>query len=297
MRKPEWKRLFTALTLAVVLTALPFGEALAADAKAVPAESGAEGPSASGETVLAEKTVSDSLSNNGTITDSSTRAMYRLYNPVNGEHFYTDDIKERGVLLGCGWRYEGIGWYVPAKSNTPVYRLYNLQLGIHFYTRSIYERTTYEAAGWIYEGIGWYSDDTRSFPVYREYNPNSKGYNYTTNSIEHATLIRAGWVNQSIAWYATDTGVRPNGDRLIVDYTDVTVSKGNTISLPVTYAYNGTVYFSVANSGVCTASWSSAFRNNVATLSIKGVAVGTTYITFTNSIDAEKQIIKVTVTK
>ena len=62
--------------------------------------------------------------------------MHRLYNPFTMEHFYTASSHERDVLVGRGWKYEGIGWYAPEKSNTPVYRLYNPFVNDHHYTMS-----------------------------------------------------------------------------------------------------------------------------------------------------------------
>ena len=63
--------------------------------------------------------------------------MYRLYNPNSGEHFYTANPAEKNNLVSLGWRYEGIGWTAPKKSNTPVYRLYNPNSGDHHYTVNV----------------------------------------------------------------------------------------------------------------------------------------------------------------
>lgn len=48
-------------------------------------------------------------------TDS--HAMYRLYNPNSGEHFYTGSSAERKNLVMVGWLYEGIGWYSTSGQN------------------------------------------------------------------------------------------------------------------------------------------------------------------------------------
>lgn len=45
--------------------------------------------------------------------------MYRMYNPNSGEHFYTANSFEKDSLTKSGWKYEGIGWYAPTKSNAP----------------------------------------------------------------------------------------------------------------------------------------------------------------------------------
>ena len=132
-------------------------------------------------------------------------AMYRLYNPNSGEHFYTASTFERDVLNNIGWNYEGVGWYAPYYSGTPVYRLYNPNAGDHHYTMSVYERDSLIEAGWNYEGVGWSSADAETgVPLLREYNPNATTgtHNYTTSQFEHDSLIDAGWNDEGIAWYA-----------------------------------------------------------------------------------------------
>ena len=129
--------------------------------------------------------------------------MYRIYNPNSGEHFYTANVAEKDKLVKLGWRYEGIGWKAPVKSNTPVYRLYNPNAGDHHYTRSIDERDYLVSLGWKYEGIGWYSDDAESVPLYRQYNPNAKAgnHNYTASKSENDWLVGFGWRYEGVGWY------------------------------------------------------------------------------------------------
>ena len=130
-------------------------------------------------------------------------AMYRLYNPNSGEHFYTSSVVERSNLVSLGWQQEGIGWIAPNSSSTPVYRLYNPNGGDHHYTLSAEERDGLVALGWRYEGIGWYSDDSKSVPLYRQYNPNatSGSHNFTASAEERDWLISLGWNDEGIAWY------------------------------------------------------------------------------------------------
>ena len=138
------------------------------------------------------------------ISAVDTVAMYRLYNPNSGEHFYTADIAERDNLESLGWDYEGIGWIAPAISNTPVYRLYNPNAGEHFYTTDAAERDMLIEAGWNDEDIGWYSDDFETVPVYRQYNPNefANNHNYTADESEKNHLIDLGWRDEGTGWYA-----------------------------------------------------------------------------------------------
>ncbi len=130
-------------------------------------------------------------------------AMYRLYNPNSGEHFYTSNTGERDNLVKLGWNYEGIGWYAPSKSSTPVYRLYNKNGGEHHYTASVTERDRLVKLGWNYEGIGWNSDDAQGVPIYRQYNPNAfaNNHNYTASKTENDRLVSYGWRYEGVGWY------------------------------------------------------------------------------------------------
>lgn len=135
--------------------------------------------------------------------DIQLDGMKRLYNPNSGEHFYTSNPAEVNKLVSVGWKYEGIGWQAPERSNTPVYRLYNSNAGDHHYTTDLTERFSLIKAGWKDEGIGWYSDDNKGIPLYRQYNPNavSGSHNYTTSQEENNYLASIGWRKEGIAWY------------------------------------------------------------------------------------------------
>ncbi|MBQ9609072.1 MAG: hypothetical protein IJV15_06455 [Lachnospiraceae bacterium] len=133
-----------------------------------------------------------------------TEEMYRLYNPNSGEHFYTANATERDNLVGYGWRYEGVGWNAPVKSDFPVYRLYNPNAGDHHYTTSVDEKDNLVSLGWKYEGIGWYSTGTDGQALLRLYNPNATGagaHHYTTSVDEKDNLVSLGWKYEGIGWY------------------------------------------------------------------------------------------------
>lgn len=130
-------------------------------------------------------------------------AMYRLYNPNSGEHFYTASADERDGLAKLGWRKEGTAWNNP-ETGIAVYRLYNPNTGDHHYTVHAGERDYLVKAGWNDEGIGWYAAE-QGIPVYRLYNPNAKGagsHHYTTSSNERDALVKAGWNDEGIGWHA-----------------------------------------------------------------------------------------------
>lgn len=135
-------------------------------------------------------------------------AMYRLYNPNSGEHFYTAASAEKEHLTELGWRDEGIGWYAPVKSTQPVYRLYNRNGGEHHYTMNAGEKKKLVSLGWEDEGIGWYSDEEKHVPVYRQYNPNERAnnHNYTCSEAEKKNLVSLGWHDEGTGWYGTRAG-------------------------------------------------------------------------------------------
>lgn len=131
-------------------------------------------------------------------------AMLRVYNPNNGEHFFTSDVNERNILVSCGWIDEGIGWYAPTnRQEQPVYRLYNPVAGEHHFTVLATERDSLIRSGWINEEVGWFSDPEKRIPLLRAYNPYSftGTHNYTVDSAEHSTLVSIGWVDEGVGWY------------------------------------------------------------------------------------------------
>ncbi|MGP1544385.1 MAG: N-acetylmuramoyl-L-alanine amidase [Candidatus Fimenecus sp.] len=127
--------------------------------------------------------------------------IYRLYNPNTGEHFYTANNSESNNLISLGWKYEGIGWYVPENSNTPVYRLYNPNAGNHHYTLNAAEKDNLVKLGWKYEGIAFYSNEEKTKPIYRLYNKNNGQHHYTASKQERDSLIKLGWKDENIGWY------------------------------------------------------------------------------------------------
>lgn len=129
-------------------------------------------------------------------------AIYRLYNPNSGEHFYTSSSAERDGLVVLGWKAEGLAWYAPLKGE-PVYRLYNPNASDHHYTTSKIEKDNLVKLGWKDEGSGWLSGGET--PIYRVYNPNAKkagAHHYTLSKNEQQHLVSLGWRDELIGWYA-----------------------------------------------------------------------------------------------
>lgn len=134
-----------------------------------------------------------------------SNAIYRIYNPNSGEHFFTGNIDEKNHLVRNGWRYEGIAWYAPF-GGAPVFRLYNPNTGDHHYTRSADERDMDAQAGWRYEGVSWNTADSGT-AMYRLYNPNARGagiHHYTASETERDWLAGLGWRYEGIGFYGVN---------------------------------------------------------------------------------------------
>jgi surface protein len=136
-------------------------------------------------------------------------AVYRLYNPNSGEHFYTLSEVERDATVAAGWNDEGIGWYAPDESDAPVYRLYS---GTdHHYTMDEEEKDALIEEGWVDEGVAFYSADPEDgIALLRQFNPNvdpeaetnnSGSHNYTTDQVENDYLVSLGWQAEDVAFY------------------------------------------------------------------------------------------------
>lgn len=131
--------------------------------------------------------------------------IYRLYNPISGEHLYTRDANEKNVLSSKhGWKYEGVGWYAPT-SGKPVYRLYNPGLANHLYTTDTNEVNVLTSKyGWVKDNGGqpvFYSGG--DVDIYRVYNYGLKGMHHlTTDRNEYNTLPKYGWKQDGVSFKA-----------------------------------------------------------------------------------------------
>lgn len=138
------------------------------------------------------------------VTFTKAIDLYRLYNPNSGEHVFTGETAERDNLIGHGWRYKGVAYGTPEKTDIAIYRVYNPNAGDHHYTTDKAEVDMLVRAGWRNEGFVMSSSVKEK--VYRRYNPNAFAHNhhYTTSAKERDDLIVAGWRYEGVGWYAAD---------------------------------------------------------------------------------------------
>lgn len=122
-------------------------------------------------------------------------AVFRLYNPKSGDHFFTvNPVEADNANRYGGYNDEGVAFYA-SKKGSNVYRVYNPSTGEHFYTASASERDTVCRSGWKSEGIAFKASG--AVPVYRLYN---RKHMFTVSEGERDSLIRAGWKNEGIGW-------------------------------------------------------------------------------------------------
>ncbi len=156
--------------------------------------------------IPAEEAMDSQYGSNRTIViRGEDQALFRMYNPNTGEHFYSTDILEKNMLEQEGWVPEdslctAAGLY---KTNKPIYRMYNGHAGEHLFTANSNEKEMLVSLGWTYEGIYFYDSLDAMAPVYRLYNPNqfSNNHLFTADKTECNYLLSAGWIYEGVAWY------------------------------------------------------------------------------------------------
>jgi Repeat of unknown function (DUF5648) len=87
--------------------------------------------------------------------------LYRLYNPILTDHFYTTNATERTEAITTrGYSEETLtGYLFPTQepSTVPVYRVYSPAIFDHFYTTSLAQRNAaINNLGYLAEGITGY---------------------------------------------------------------------------------------------------------------------------------------------
>lgn len=139
---------------------------------------------------------------------TSTKEIYRLYNPKTTEHFFTASEKEKNNLYENGWWYEGVGFKAPTEGD-PVYRLVNTKTNAHFYTANKAEYESLAKNGWKAEGVVFHSASQDKIPVYRLYNsklPSTGSHQFLTSKAEVDSLVNQGWKLEGTAWFAEENG-------------------------------------------------------------------------------------------
>jgi cell wall-associated NlpC family hydrolase len=120
--------------------------------------------------------------------------VYRLFNPVNGEHLYTKDRREALIIASeQGWQWEGVGFTASSTTGQAVWRLYERTSGMHLWTTDANEkRVLLGRGGWNDEGTAWYG--AGPYRLVRLYDPGTGQHLYTRDSHEVSVLTsERGW--------------------------------------------------------------------------------------------------------
>lgn len=135
-------------------------------------------------------------------TEKVESAVYRAYNPNNGEHLYTANYDEFRTITNIGWHDEGIAFMTEsAKDGNPLYRVYNPNNGLHHYTIDENEKNVLVSLGWKDEDVTMYtSKKPQCAAVFRVYNPNGGQHHYTKDANERNVLVSLGWKDEGIAF-------------------------------------------------------------------------------------------------
>ena len=138
-----------------------------------------------------------SSSSSTTASYPTTVPVYRLFNTVTGQHFYTANKEERDLILeknaADGWTDEGIAFETAQKTSIPVYRVFDLVNGNHIFTTDAAARDLYIANGYRDEGIAWYAPAAVGRKVYKLTDAKSNKVTYTTSKAEADSLVDLGF--------------------------------------------------------------------------------------------------------
>ncbi|MCB2186251.1 MAG: VCBS repeat-containing protein [Deltaproteobacteria bacterium] len=137
---------------------------------------------------------------------AGTAALYRLYNPNSGKHYYTAKTSERDALVAAGWRFERVEGYIyttQVVGSSQVYKLYNTNTGSHLYTTSASEVAQILATMPEWQQVSslgfafLQARDTSITAMYRAYNPNAAYHFFTTRYVELQNAVAAGYLDES----------------------------------------------------------------------------------------------------
>jgi hypothetical protein len=132
--------------------------------------------------------------------------FFRVYNPGNGDHFYTTNAGERdNAIQAHGYKNEGVACQIypsQVSGTVSLFRLLNPGNGDHFYTTSESERLGAMGIGYRFEGVAGYVYAVQAagtVPLFRLVNPGNGDHFYTANATERDRA--AGYNKEGIACY------------------------------------------------------------------------------------------------
>ena len=132
--------------------------------------------------------------------------LYRVYNPNNGDHYFTTNSTEADRLVKLGWKAEGAPYKVCKDRTeygaetvhhnfgTAVWSVYNPNTGEHLLTFEA-EADALANKGWVKENLKFYTVQNGSQDVVRVYNPNTSGPAHLYTKMSEASILAGkGWI-------------------------------------------------------------------------------------------------------
>jgi hypothetical protein len=130
--------------------------------------------------------------------------LYRYWNSVNRDHFYTTQWSEIRAGGRDGWEYQGVQALVyanPQPGTAAFHRYWNIRTLDHFYTTNFAALEKGGKDGWVYEGIQCYIDENPkadNVPLYRYFSQKYLDHFYTTKFIGQEART---WTYEGIQGY------------------------------------------------------------------------------------------------
>lgn len=152
--------------------------------------------------------VTVTINNGGGPNPQSTASVYRLFNPTNGEHFYTLDGAEKDHATTIGLIFEGIAFNAnttQVAGSSPVNRLINNVNHQHFFTADDSEKSIALTKNFSVEGVAFYAFRTQAAgttPLYRLLGQGNGEHFYTKDVNERdIDISRFGYLLEGVALY------------------------------------------------------------------------------------------------
>jgi hypothetical protein len=136
--------------------------------------------------------------------------LFRMYNGMVGDHFYTMSASERGTAINTfGYVDEGTACHIyegQVPGTIPLFRLYSGATGDHFYTTSASERDAAVAMfGYVVEGTTGFvygSQVAGTVPLFRLFSGAQGDHFYTTSAGERDRAVSEfGYVDEGVACF------------------------------------------------------------------------------------------------
>ena len=125
-------------------------------------------------------------------------AVWRLYNPKSGGHFFSANYTEVNTYLMNGWKSDGIVSYSSDNGDISVHRLYNPKTNYHILSSNSAEINSLKSQGWKDDGEIFKANSSGK-PVWRLSN---KGRYFATNNTDELSIYKnAGWNIDGISYY------------------------------------------------------------------------------------------------